>query len=236
MAFDGILWVMPCVALAVIFILATALSVAAQGAGSFCPKISVVGPAGITLAGDDITFVAEVAGTVLSIRYEWAVEGGTIVVGQGTARIKVSGGSPNSVVKATVKIEGIPGFCQNSASEQAGVAPKFGCGMPLDEWGKLKPNDIRGRLDVFFADISNNPDSTGSITLYTLGSERRDAENSRVKLIVQHSKFRKFDLSRFIFVFEHEPSDEIRTVLHRIPLGAELPCSDCVRINGSDLK
>ncbi len=83
------------------------------------------------------------------------------------------------------------------------------------------PNDdIRGRLDAFFADLSNNPNSQGYIILY--GSDRD--MNTREKLVINHINFRNFDRSRITIVRGgmHD-SGGVYTKLYRVPPGADNP-------------
>jgi len=113
--------------------------------------------------------------------------------------------------------------------------PRIGCGNVVDEWEGLKPNDERGRLDAFFAELSNNPLNTGIVVLLVTEKERFDSGNKRLQFVVKNVKFRKFDLNRIWFVLEH--SDESRTKVYRVPPGADLiPCNDtCITIKGGDL-
>jgi hypothetical protein len=219
-----------------VFLAVLFLAISVQGQNTNCPKISVSGPAGLIVPGDDIVFSAVVSANRMGVRYEWTVQGAKIVDGQGTAQIKVSGAEPGSTVKADVKVSEVLTGCEDSESGTVEVFQRIGCMMPFDQWENLKPNDVRGRFDVFFLDLMNNPESTGVIILHTVGSERRDSENPRIKFFVKHANFRKFDLNRIVILFEHERAESARTVLHRVPPSAELPCSDCTRVNGNDLK
>ena len=226
---------MPFKVLILIFLFLAPLSAAAHSKNSFCPKISVVGPAGLTQTGEEMTFAVKVEPMVPNIRYEWVVEGADIAEGQGTAQIKVVGGLKDAKVRATVTLKGVSNLCQSTAYEESFFFQAPFCGAPSDEWGDSKTNDVSGRLDSFFAELANNPTQTGMIIFEAADSEKRDFNNSRLKLIVKHAKYRKFDLGRFVFFFEIGQFDRSRTKLYRISPDAELPCDGCVRINGSDL-
>ena len=81
------------------------------------------------------------------------------------------------------------------------------------------PNDdIRGRLDLFFAELSNNPNNQGYIINY--GTPAQIA--TRERLIRNHITFRKFDASRVTLVNGGEGTGQ-NTRLYRVPPGANNP-------------
>lgn len=96
------------------FVAAFVISAVAQ-----CPTISVMGPSGITVPGENWIFTAKVEGADLSkIKYQWTVSVGKIVSGQGTPIISVPMKEEmlGEAVTATVKIIGLPENCPNTAS------------------------------------------------------------------------------------------------------------------------
>lgn len=188
-----------------------------------CGTLTVSGPAGITNPGGSMTFTANLSGgTATDVTYNWSVSAGTIESGQGTPSITVST-TPDmagSNVTATVNIGGIDAACgcTTEASETAGVADKPDP-VQTDEFGKLANDQIRGRLDTFFAELSNDPTATGYIINY--GSPREVA--TREKLIRNHIAFRKFDASRITIVNGGDQGTGINTKLYRVPSGAKNP-------------
>lgn len=211
------------------------LLIAPTAAFAQCPSITVIGPAGVTEAGDKMTFTATIGGVGAKLNYNWIVSAGTIIEGQGTAVITVAtnGSMEGSNVTAAVEINGLPSACEKTAAETAPIAVRIE-GLALDEFGKLNPNDERGRLDSFFAELANNPDNTGLVTLYMTDRERRDSKNRRVQFILSHARFRKFDSRRIWFALELKPFR--RTILRRVPPGAAVPCDKCKIIKGGDLR
>lgn len=220
---------MPKTFLIMIFVLTGLVSVSAQ-----CPTIKVVGPAGITNPGDDITFRVDVKVFGPKLSYAWAIDKGTIIKGQGTPAMTLTTiGLAGDVVSATVEIDGLPQHCENTASESAGISPKVECSC-WDEWGELKPNEERGRLDFFFAELSNNPKDVGVIVLRIGSDDRLDPRNSRIKFVMKHIKYRAFDKNRIWFLLE--PSEERTTRVYRIPPGGEkFPCEGCLLFKGEHL-
>jgi hypothetical protein len=187
-----------------------------------CPSLSVTGPAGVTERGGAMTFTANVSGgTAQNITYNWSVSAGTIASGQGTPSITVTAPSDGTTnVTATVEIGlDVDCACTKTASETAPVATPEGPVL-VDEFGKLPNDDIRGRLDSFFTELSNNPNNQGYIINY--GTDKEIA--ARERLITNHIAFRNFDRSRITLVKGGaSPDGEPRTKLYRIPPGAENP-------------
>lgn len=189
-----------------------------------CPSLSVSGPAGIVNPGDAMTFTATLAGgTQDNVTYNWSVSAGTIESGQGTPSITVRTTSEmaNSSVTATVEIGGLPADCDcpRTANETGSIAPnpEF---VKIDEFGKIPNDDIRSRLDTFFAELANNPSNQGYIINY--GTPKEVA--AREKLITNHIAFRRFDRSRITLVNGGaSPDGVVTTKLYRIPPGAQNP-------------
>lgn len=189
-----------------------------------CATITVTGPAGITQPGEAMTFTANVTGgTAPNLTYNWTVSAGTIESGQGTPSITVrtTREMANTSVTATVDVGGQDPACEcpREASEVGGIAD-----LPrpeqVDEFGALPADDIRGRLDAFFAVLSNNPDNQGYIILY--GTEREMA--ARERLIINHVAFRNFPRDRITIVRGGtHPDGTVYTKLYRIPPGADNP-------------
>ena len=170
-----------------------------------------------------MTFTANVSGgTQATITYNWTVTAGTITSGQGTPSITVdTTGLAGQSVTANLEIGGTEPSCDcpKTATETAGVAPNPDSVL-VDEFGALPNDDIRGRLDLFFAELSNNPNNQGYIINY--GTPAQIA--ARERLITNHITFRGFDRSRITLVNGGTSADGApRTKLYRVPPGAQNP-------------
>ena len=189
-----------------------------------CPSISVTGPSGIANPGDVMSFTAEVAGgSQQSVTYNWTVTDGTIESGQGTPSITVRAprNAAGGNVTATVDVGGLDPACSCPSSSSA--TGSYG-GLPtsvlVNEFGALPNDQIRAQLDIFFAELSNNPSDQGYIINY--GTDREIA--ARERLITNHIAFRNFDRSRITLVRGGvSPDGTVKTRLYRIPPGAENP-------------
>src|SRR5688572_23869948 len=206
---------------------ALAAVAAAQRTDPICPTIEIIGPSGLTNPGDTLTFAVTLSSTPANVRYVWNVSRGVIEDGQGTRSIviRTSLEDHGQNVEATVSITGLPKNCVHKATEIAPVASLVE-GQPVDQFGILPRNDIRGRLDNYFHELSNNPHDRGFVVIQLGPGDNPNLTNSRYRLIVQHVRFRKFDLSRIDFGFEL--GGETGTTLWRVPPGARLPKCRCI--------
>src|SRR5262249_29291315 len=97
--------------------------------------------------------------------FKWSISVGTITEGQGTDQITVDtswlGGQ---AVTATVELVGAPPGCKSSASTITEVKPPpMVCGLAFDEYGDIKFEDEKARLDNFAIQLANIPESSGLI-------------------------------------------------------------------------
>lgn len=164
-----------------------------------CPKLEVIGPQGIMFMGQPETFVLRSDQDFPEqYQYEWSAENGRVVSGQGTRAVEIVTGQYGVNVTAIVKVRGLPSGCETTASEIAGSAPHVGWEI-LDEWGNLPSDDQRCRMDMFFVELANNPDHMGLLIIKVGKKEHKNAEARRMRLILDHVRFRKFDRNRLDF-------------------------------------
>jgi hypothetical protein len=106
------------------FVLVLLLSVIITTRAQNCPDISVVPYSEEVSAGDTMMFTVFTKVLEYNVTYKWSVSAGTILSGQGTARIMVDtreiGGE---FVTATVELAGLPAKCSSTASASAEVIP-----------------------------------------------------------------------------------------------------------------
>jgi hypothetical protein len=166
-----------------------------------------------------MTFTANVSGgSQTDVTYDWSVDKGTIVEGQGTPVITVSTeGLVDTTVTASVVVGGLCETCPGEDSE-TGVVAGIIEPILIDEFGPLANDDVRNRLDAFFVELQSNPNDTGYIINY--GPPRQVA--ARERLIRNHIDFRNFPASRIVIVNGGD-EPQIRTRLWRVPVGAEPP-------------
>lgn len=190
-----------------------------------CPTVSLSGPVGSVIAGESMTFTANVSGgnSDDNITYNWTVSSGTITGGQGTPSITVAttremaGGS----VTASLTIGGVCEECPKDFSETATIAPEEVQPEPrqVDEFGQLPNDEVKARVDNFYIELNNNPSAQGYIINY--GTTKQIA--AREKQIRDAIKFRNYDASRITFVRGGETGGDVRTVFWVVPAGATPP-------------
>ena len=187
-----------------------------------CASLSVSGPAGITAPGDVMTFTANASGGQAPTSYNWTVSSGTIESGQGTPSITVRTDSTMAGGNVTATVDIGPGQagcnCVTTASETAPIAAAPEAVL-TDTFGKLSNDDIKSRLDNFFAELQNNPNNQGYVINY--GTDREIA--AREKVITSFIAMRKFDRSRITLVRGGDTGEGPTTKLYRIPPGAANP-------------
>ncbi len=187
-----------------------------------CPdSITVTGPASITIPGETMTFTANVSGgSQTDATYNWSVTRGEIISGQGSPVITVqttpdmAGGN----VTATVDIGGLCATCNRTASETAGIqdVPKP---RQVDTFGNIPNDDVKARVDNFYIELNNEPNSQGYIISY--GTDKEIAR--REKQIRDAIKFRKYEPSRVTFVRGGDRGSGVETTFWVVPAGAQPP-------------
>src|SRR5205823_13125607 len=97
--------------------------------------------------------------------YNWTVSAGTITSGQGTTSITVdTKGLGGQTVTATVEVGGVEPTCTNrTASCSSRVRPRPKPAIKFDEYGNIRFNDEKARLDNFAIQLQNEPTAQGYI-------------------------------------------------------------------------
>jgi hypothetical protein len=131
-----------------------------------CPTVSVTCPSDVDQGGA-LTFNASVNPTG-NVTYNWSVSAGTIASGQGTSSITVDTGTlGGQSVTATVEVGGLDPACTKTASCTTAVKPPvvIEC-TKVDEYGNIKFNDEKARLDAFASRLQTETGSQGYIIGY----------------------------------------------------------------------
>ena len=133
-----------------------------------CPAVKVSCLDSVGNGGEPVEFkvLVDTAVPDLKLTYDWRLSAGSVAGGQGTSVLKAdSAGLAGQPVTATVEVGGLPGACERTASCTTLVLPEIiGCG--LDEYGDIKFDDEKARLDNFAIELQNDPTSQGYLTCY----------------------------------------------------------------------
>jgi hypothetical protein len=189
-----------------------------------CPNISVSCPSEVDL-GQPATFTASVTGGEgLTPTYNWSVSAGTISSGQGTSAITVdTSGLGGQSVTATVSVGGADPSCNNSASCTTAVKPPKPEPRKFDEYGNIKFNDEKARLDNYAIQLQNEPGSTGTIIAYGSCAGEAQARGDRAKDYLVNT--RGIEAGR-ITVVDGGCRSDLTVQLWVVPNGADAPTVD----------
>ena len=186
-----------------------------------CPTISVSCPSDVD-QGSPITFTASGAGD-MNVTYNWSVSAGTISSGQGTSSITVNtdtlGGQS---VTATVELGGLDPSCSRTASCTTGVRAPNPPAVKFDEYGNIKFNDEKARLDNYAIQLQNQPGSQGYIVAYGSCAGEAEARAQRAKDYLVNT--RGIDAGRLVTVDGGCRSD-LAVELWVVPTGATPPAA-----------
>jgi hypothetical protein len=164
-----------------------------------CPGISVFPYSDEITAGDTliITCVAKFIKT--DVTYNWTISAGTIISGQGTARILVNTKEASGMfITATVEIKGLPAKCPNVASASAEVIP----GAQLAVKGTFtNGQELKNAVQQFiaatgFKDTANT--GTAFIYLYKAPNTTESAFNIFKQAIITAFEYNKIPPGQYI--------------------------------------
>jgi hypothetical protein len=191
-----------------------------------CPTVTVSCPDTITRAGEPVTFTANVSGGDPNVTptFNWTVSAGTISSGQGTSSITVdtTGVAGGQSITATVDVGGYDRTCSTSASCTTGVRPEIRA-RKVDEYGNIRFNDEKARLDNFAIELQNDPTAQGHLVCYggrtgRTGEAQRRCDRARNYLV----NTRGISADRIVTV-DGGFREELTVELWIVPSGATPP-------------
>ena len=190
-----------------------------------CPNVTVSCPNEVNV-GQPITFTANVSGGDASITptFNWSVSAGTISSGQGTSSITVDTADlGGQTITATVNVSGYPATCAVSSTCSTQVVRAAAPARKVDEYGNIRFNDEKARLDNFAIALQNEPGSQGTIIAYggrvgRAGEAQARADRARDYLV----NTRGIDAGR-IQTIDGGFRDTLTVELYVVPAGATAP-------------
>ena len=189
-----------------------------------CPSVSVSCPSDVE-SGQPITFTASVTGEGGPWTYNWSVSAGTISSGQGTSTITVdTAGLSGASVTATVSLGGADPSCTGttaSCTTQIKTAPVPA--RKFDEYGNIRFNDEKARLDNYAITLQNEPGSAAVIIVYGSCAGEAQQRGDRAKDYLVNT--RGIEAGR-ITVVDAGCSEELKVQLWIVPSGSAAPTPD----------
>jgi len=190
-----------------------------------CPTVNVSCADSVDV-GQPITYTASVngGGSGFTPTYNWSVSAGTITGGQGTSSITVdTAGLGGQSVTATVTIGGADPSCSTTASCTSNVRPPKPIATKFDEYGNIKFNDEKARLDNYAIQLQNSPGSQGVIIAYGSCEGEAQARADRAKDYLVNT--RGIEAGR-ITTIDGGCRSDLTVQLWVVPTGADSPTAD----------
>jgi len=154
--------------------------------------------------------------------HNWSVSAGTIASGQGTSSITVNI-SAGQTITASVDLGGLDPSCPKTASCTASSPPPIAECRKFDEYGNIRFNDEKARLDNFAIQLQNEPGAQGYIIGYgNCGSAGQERGNRAKDYLVNT---RGIDAGRLVVV-DGGCMPELKVQLWIVPSGATAPAAD----------
>ncbi len=184
-----------------------------------CPTVSVSCPSDVD-EGQAITFTASVSPDA-NVTYNWSVSAGTISGGQGTSSITVdTAGLGGQSVTATLELGGLDPACSRTASCTTSVRGAPPGPTKFDEYGDIRFNDEKARLDNYAIQLQNSPGAQGYIIAYGNCEGAAQARADRAKDYLVNT--RGIDAGRLVTIDGGCRSD-LTVELWIVPTGATPP-------------
>lgn len=189
-----------------------------------CPNVTVSCPDSV-MEGSPVTVTAKAGpGTPPVSTYNWSVSAGTITNGQGTDTITIdTTGKGGSTITATLEVGGPDPSCTRTWSCSVPISPKPNPPRKFDEYGNIRFNDEKARLDNFAIQLQNEPGAQGYIIGYgNCGSAGQERGNRAKDYLVNT---RGIDAGRLVVV-DGGCKPELKVELWIVPQGATAPAAD----------
>jgi hypothetical protein len=192
-----------------------------------CPRVSVSCPDTGTV-GTPVTFTANVSEGDPNVTptYNWTVSAGSISSGQGTSSITVdtTGIAGGTTITATVDVGGYDRSCSTSSSCTVNF-PANPLARKVDEYGNIRFNDEKARLDNYAIELQNDPTSQGYLICYggrrgRAGEAQRRCDRAKDYLATT----RGIDASRIVTV-DGGYKEDLTVELWVVPTGAQPPAA-----------
>src|SRR5205823_10702972 len=163
----------------------------------------------------------------------WSVSAGTITGGQNTSSITVNA-SAGQTITASVDVMGLDPSCPHTFSCTTNIKPPPPGSRKFDEYGNIRFNDEKARLDNFAIQLQNEPTSQGYIIGYGSCDAEGQTRANRAKDYLVNT--RGIDAGRLVVV-DGGCMPELKVELWIVPSGATppaastegavSPCPDC---------
>jgi hypothetical protein len=183
-----------------------------------CADVSVTGPSGLVKAGETMTFTATTSGGNVAT-YNWSVDAGTIISGQGTNTITVqtSAGQTGNVT-ATLNTTGDCPECARTVTA-VGSIENIPVATLLDTIGAAVTDDVKARFEAVRNALGNDP--TATVVVINYGTARQIT--ARERQIQSAIRQLGIDQARVTVLRGGAGTGTIETRVYVVPAGATPP-------------
>jgi hypothetical protein len=195
-----------------------------------CPRVFVSCPDSVR-AGEPATFTASIdnAPANAKLTYNWDVSAGTVTSGQGTSSVTVDTTGVTGLTTATVEVGGLPESCPKSTACTSAVQ-QFIFHDKVDEYGNIKFEDEKARLDNYAIELQNDPEFVGYIVGYGGRRSRRGEASRRTERAKRYVvTVRGIDASRLLTIdggYREELTVELKIRHKTLPPPEPFPTVD----------
>lgn len=195
-----------------------------------CPTVRPDCPTSEVEQGTPVTFSVNVSGGTPAVTptYNWTVSAGTITSGQGTSSITVNTtGTAGQSITASVELGGLDPSCGRTSSCTVSVKPPPAVARKFDEYGNIRFNDEKARLDNYAIQLQNEPSAQGYIIGYGACDAQGQTRANRAKDYLVNT--RGIDASRLVVV-DGGCLPDLLVQLWVVPQGATAPAGDATGV------
>ena len=211
----------------ILTLLVCASSIVAQSTQP-CPSVSVE-PYSATVDRSDgpIVFNARVKDDdilVERLKYKWIISAGTITTGQDTSSITVdTTGLGGVTITATVEVIGLKESCSTASGTVSVIEDRIVCGLAFDQYGDIRFEDEKARLDNFAIQMLNEPSARGAIIVHAGNPTYRGEAADRLRRAKNYLvSVREVPPERLLTI-EAGYNTDLTTHLYIVPEGATAP-------------
>jgi hypothetical protein len=190
-----------------------------------CPNIQVTGPPVIAQPNEPIVFTVSMDEKAKNydIKYKWAISSGKIVDGQETQTLTVMYENLGETITATVEISGLPGGCENTASEVYMYCVLRTLTV-IDEFTEAISQIDGARIDAITEAVKNDPTAQLYVISRFMHSSSQQEIDRRKKEIARFLMKAGIEKDRITLVQGVADKESTQFVL--VPAGAEPPKID----------
>ena len=200
-----------------------------------CPVVTIDAAEKVD-PGTPIVFTARTnSASTTNVKYRWRVSAGTITTGENTSSVTVdTAGLAGQSITASVQIDGSETCTAVSKSVEVTAQP-FICGLAFDQYGDIRFEYEKARLDNFAIQLLNQPSVRGAIAAIAGQQTYRGEAADRLRRARDYLVKVRGVLTDRLVTIDAGYEKDFSMYLHIVPEGATLPAFES-RVPLSEVK